>query len=145
MHRLTGHRSLVRDAEFSPDGTELVTASDDHDSRLWDVATGNLLFVLRGHFFAVNTASFSPDGRWIVTSSQFTAGLWDAHTGQLVEYLTGHTKPLTGAAFSPDGTWIVTGSDDGTARIVRCDICRDLPGLEQIARERLRAVGQNSP
>src|SRR5205823_1177080 len=72
---LTGHRSLVTDAEFSPDGTRLVTASADHDSRVWDVRTGDLEHVLRGHFFAVRTASFSPDGNWIVTSSQFTAGL----------------------------------------------------------------------
>jgi WD40 repeat protein len=140
LHRLPGHRSLVTDVEFSPDSRLLVTASDDHDARTWDVASGHLLHVLRGHFFAVRTASFSPTGRWIVTSSQFTGGLWDAVTGRLVLYLQGHTRPLTGAAFSPDGNWILTGSEDGTARIVRCEICRNLPGLEQVARQRLRNV-----
>jgi WD40 repeat protein len=140
LHSLTGHRSLVTDAEFSPDSGVLVTASDDHDSRTWDVASGRLLHVLRGHFFPVRTASFSPTGRWIVTSSQYTAGLWDAVTGQLVLYLQGHTRPLTGATFGPDGNWILTGSEDGTARIVRCDICHSLPGLEQVARERLRSI-----
>jgi WD40 repeat protein len=140
LHKLSGHRSLVTDAEFSPDSRLLVTASDDHDSRTWDVGSGRLLHMLRGHFFPVRSASFSPNGRWIVTSSQFTAGLWDAVTGQLVLYLQGHTKPLTGAAFSADGNWIVTGSEDGTARIVRCEICRSLPGLEQLARERLRKI-----
>ncbi|MDX6440913.1 MAG: hypothetical protein QOE43_642 [Gaiellaceae bacterium] len=140
LHRLSGHRSLVTDVEFSPDSRFLVTASDDHDSRTWDVGSGLLLHVLRGHFFPVRSASFSPTGRWIVTSSQFTAGLWDAVTGQLVLYLQGHTRPLTGAAFSPDGNWILTGSEDGTARIVRCEICRSLPGLEQVARERLRGI-----
>ena len=141
LHRLRGHGSLVTDAEFSPDSSTLVTASDDHDSRLWDVGTGRLLYVLRGHFFPVRTAAFSPNGRWIVTSSQFTAGLWDAASGQLVLYLQGHTRPLTGASFSTDGNWIVTASEDGTARVVRCDICRGLPGLEQVARERLRRIG----
>jgi WD40 repeat protein len=140
LHRLTGHRSLVTDAQFSPDSALLVTASDDHDSRIWDVASGRLVHVLRGHFFPVRTASFSPNGRWIVTASQFTSGLWDAVSGQLVLYLQGHTRPLTGASFSPDGNWILTGSEDGTARIVRCVICRSLPGLEQAARERLREI-----
>jgi WD40 repeat protein len=140
LHRLTGHRSLVTDAQFSPDSRMLVTASDDHDSRIWDVATGRLEHVLRGHFFPVRTASFSPNGRWIVTASQFTSGLWDATSGQLVLYLQGHTRPLTGATFSPDGNWILTGSEDGTARIVRCVICRALPGLEEAARERLREI-----
>ena len=141
VHRLVGHRSRVADAEFSPDGRLLVTASDDHDARTWDVATGRLLHVLRGHFFPVRSASFSPDGRWVVTASQFTAGLWDAATGQLVLYLQGNTRPLTGALFSPTGDWILTGSEDGTARIVQCDICRNLAGLEQLAHRRLRSIG----
>jgi WD40 repeat protein len=145
LHRLSGHRSLVTGAEFSADGSLLVTSSADHDARIWDVRTGRLLHVLRGHFFTVASASFSPDDRWIVTASQFTAGLWNTASGQLVMYLRGHTAPLTSAGFSPDGTWILTGSEDGTARIVRCDICRDLSGLEQIARERLRNVGEDTP
>jgi WD40 repeat protein len=141
LHRLTGHRSLVIDAEFSPDGRLVVTASDDHDGRLWDVATGKLLHVLRGHFFPVRSATFSPGGRWIVTASQFTGGLWDATTGQLVLYLQGHTAPLTSATFSSDGSWIVTGSDDNTASVFRCDVCRNLVGLEAVARQRLAPLG----
>ena len=77
----------------------------------------------------------------MVTASQFTAGLWDAATGQLVLYLQGNTRPLTGALFSPTGDWILTGSEDGTARIVQCDICRNLAGLEQLAQRRLRSIG----
>ena len=68
------------------------------------------------------------------------AGSGTPSSGQLVLYLQGHTRPLTGATFSPDGNWILTGSEDGTARIVRCEICRSLPGLEQVARERLREI-----
>ena len=107
---------------------------------VWDAASGRLLHVLRGHFFPVRSASFSPDGSWIVTASQLTAGLWDASTGQLVLYLNGQREPLTGATFGLGGKWILTGSDDGTARVVRCDICRNLAGLEQLARERLHSV-----
>jgi WD40 repeat protein len=140
LHRLRGHRSVVNDVEFSPDGSLLVTASNDHDARIWDVSSGRLLHVLRGHFFPVWRASFSPNGRWIVTASQFTAGLWNVATGQLVLYLREHERPLTAATFSPDGNWVLTASEDGTARIVRCDVCRDLDGLEDIARRRLRSI-----
>ncbi len=140
LHTLAGHRSLVTDAEFSPDGRQLVTVSDDHDGRIWSVASGRLLRVLRGHFFPVRTGSYSPHGRWIVTASQFTAALWNAGTGQLAFYLGRDTAPLTGASFSPTGNWILTGSDDGTARIYDCQICEPLPQLETLAEARLRAL-----
>jgi WD40 repeat protein len=141
LHTLRGHTtSLVTDAEYSPNGLELVTVSDDHKGRVWSVRTGRLLKVLIGHFFAIQTGSFSPDGHWIVTASQFTAGLWNARTGNLVFYLGRDTAPLTGASFSPDGDWILTGSNDGTARVYHCVICQPLSGLEASARARLRAL-----
>src|SRR5439155_17781181 len=140
LHTLKGHRSLVDDAEFSPNGLELVTVSYDHTGRIWNARTGRLLHVLIGHFFAVRTGSFSPDGRWIVTASQFTAGLWNARTGQLLFYLGRDTKPLTGASFSPTGNWILTGSEDGSARVYHCVICQPLTGLEATARARIRAL-----
>jgi WD40 repeat protein len=132
--------SLVRDAEYSPSGRALVTVSDDHRGRVYDTRTGRLLHTLVGHFFPVSTGSFSPDGRWIVTASQFTAGLWNAATGRLLFYLGRPAKTLTGASFSPDGDWILAGSEDGTARVYRCVVCRQLPGLEATARARLRAL-----
>ena len=140
LHTLAGHRSLVTDAEFSPDSHEVVTVSIDHDGRIWSVQSGRLLHLLRGHFFPVRTGSYSPDGRWIVTASQFTAGLWNARTGQLVFLLGRDTKPLTGASFSRDGNWILTGSSDGTARVYHCLICQPLPGLEATAAARLHAL-----
>ena len=136
-----GHSKPVTDAEYSPNGLEVVTVGDDHIGRIWSARTGRLLRrPLVGHSFNVNTGSFSPDGQWIVTSSQFTAGLWNARTGQLLFFLGRDTKPLTGASFSPNGRWILTGSEDGTARVYHCVICEPLQGLEATARARLRAV-----
>jgi len=140
LHTLRGHRSLVDDAEFSPDGRRLVTVSDDHTGRIWDTRSGRLLHVLVGHFFPVNTGSYSPDGRWIVTSSQFTAGLWNAATGELLFYLGRSTQKITSASFNASGDWILTGSEDGTARIYHCVVCEPLSGLVAAARARLRAL-----
>jgi WD40 repeat protein len=141
LHTLSGHSSLVTDAEFSPNGLELVTVSDDHTGRIWNVRSGHLRDVLLGHSLPVRHGSYSPDGHWIVTASQFTAGLWNAHNGQLVSYLVGHTAALTGASFSPTGKWILTGSEDGTARVYHCVvICQQLRGLEATARARIHAL-----
>ena len=45
---LAGHEDTVWSAQFSPDGTRIVTASDDKTARVWDAATGKLLATLAG-------------------------------------------------------------------------------------------------
>src|SRR5439155_17480234 len=120
---LRGHRDALTSVDVSPDGTRIVTASFDHDARVWDVATGRLIEVLRGHFGVVSDARFSPEGRWIVTAGPSTAGLWDVRSGQLIFFARGHEGRLTSAAFGPVDHRIVTGSVDGTVRTYACDVC----------------------
>jgi WD40 repeat protein len=109
-----GHQGGVFGAEFSPDGTKIVTASNDKTAAIWDVATGRAMFVLRGHGGRVNTALFSPDGKRIVTTSvDGTARIWDSETGRTLLTLRGDGGQLARAALSPDGARIVTTSPDG--------------------------------
>jgi TPR repeat protein len=108
----------VYSAGFSPDGTRVVTASDDYTARLWDAKTGASLAVLKGHTDYVNSAGFSPDGTRVVTASDDkTARLWDAKTSASLAVLKGHTGSVKGAGFSPDGARVVTASSDNTARL----------------------------
>ena len=59
---MRGHQGGVWDAEFSPDGKRIVTASEDRTARIWDAATGREIVVLRGHENWVWTAVFDADG-----------------------------------------------------------------------------------
>jgi len=105
-------------AAFSPDGTQVVTASFDHTARLWEVSSGKLLFVLQGHDYSVTHAAFSPDGTLVVTASDdYTARLWEVSSGKLLSVLQGHEDRVYHATFSPDGTQVVTASRDNTARL----------------------------
>jgi WD40 repeat protein len=139
---LKGHRDRVASVAFSSDGARLVTASRDHDARIWDATTGRFVRLLEGHFGAVNDARFSPDGRWIVTAGPRTAGLWDARSGALVVFLRGHKGTVTSAAFDPTGRIIVTGGVDTTVRSYRCRICGGLEELTALARSRLEETGR---
>jgi WD40 repeat protein len=114
------HNGFVYGAAFSPDGTRIVTASEDRTARIWDAATGKPIGEpLKGHEGAVESAAFSPDGQRIVTASEDeTVMIWDAASGKAIrEPLRGHTKEVMTAAFSPDGRRVLTASADKTARI----------------------------
>ncbi len=139
--RLEGHRDDVLSVDFSPDGDWVVTASRDHDARVWDASTGELRHVLQGHFALVSDAAFSPDGRWIATAGPGTAGLWTASDGKLVYYLRGHEGILTSVAFAPDGL-LATGGEDGTVRLFRCLVCGEIDELTALADERLEGTGR---
>jgi WD40 repeat protein len=110
-------------AAFSPDGKELVTASEqDGDARVWSAETGRQLLVLQEPYGqSLYTAAFSPDGKKIVTASaDHTARIWSATTGRQIRVITeprGVLGEMFSAAFSPDGKEVVTASLDGTTRI----------------------------
>jgi hypothetical protein len=115
---LEGHTSYVRSAKFSPDGSRVVTASDDKTARIWDAATGKSLAELKGHTNYVNSAVFSPDGSKVLTASEDrTARIWDAATGKSLVELKGHTYAVLSAVFSADGSKVLTAGGDPTARI----------------------------
>ena len=113
---------MVRRVAFGPDGTHLVTGSDDRTARVWRADGTGEPVVLAGHEGNILSVAFSPEGTHVVTASDDgTARVWQTDgTGNPV-VLTGHTSMVTSAAFSPDGTQVVTASWDGTARVWRAD------------------------
>ncbi|HWO25673.1 MAG TPA: hypothetical protein VNO30_43340 [Kofleriaceae bacterium] len=109
---LREHQGAVWSAAFSPDGTRVVTASDDKTARIWDVATGKPFGRALMHTGPVYSAAFSPDGTRVVTASgDYTARVWDAATGEPVTPTLPHPGLVLHAKFSPDGTRVITASD----------------------------------
>ncbi|KAI0026732.1 quinon protein alcohol dehydrogenase-like superfamily, partial [Vararia minispora EC-137] len=110
--------SSVNAVAFSPDGTRVVSSSDDHSVRIWDASTGQQVQMLGGHTSWVMSVAFSPDGTRVVSGSDdHSVRIWDASTGQQVQMLDGHTESVTSVAFSPDGTRVVSGLSDNSVRI----------------------------
>ena len=110
------HKNEANYGGFSPDGTKLLTYSDDITAKLWDI-NGQLVANLDKHEFSVNSACFSPDGQLILTSSDDkTAKLWDLH-GNVLADLNKHTNDVISAKFSPDGRYILTNSYDKKVKL----------------------------
>jgi WD40 repeat protein len=151
---LAGHEGALSSAAFSPDGTRIVTASNDNSVRIWD-GVGIELVVLHGHEDLVLSVAFSPDGTRIVTASKDkTARIWDAAAGNELVVLRGHEDRVQSAAFSPDGARIVTALSDMTVRIwdvhvatmtarelVAESCSRRLRGITTLSRDEMRLAG----
>jgi WD40 repeat protein len=117
-HLLVGHDAALTDVVFALDG-RVVTTSVDSSARVWNPATGELIFVLAAqHQQKILAAAVSPDGTKIATASaDRTARIWPAPLGSTPTILAGHTAGLRAASFSRDGKLLLTASDDGTARL----------------------------
>ncbi len=113
-----GHADSIHEIRFSPDGGQILTASNDGEAIVWEAASGKARLTLSGHTGPVNSADFSPDESLIATgSSDGTARLWDAATGQQLQTLRGHQYLVMSVVFSPDGKRLLTGGGDNNARL----------------------------
>lgn len=69
LYHLHGHTALVRRVIFSPDGTLLATAGNDHKIFLWSSLSGEILRILHGHQDNINDLLFSDDGKTLYSAS----------------------------------------------------------------------------
>jgi WD40 repeat protein/uncharacterized caspase-like protein len=124
-----GHRALVKDLAFTPDGDLLVSASDDKTIRVWDWRSGVTIRTIRGQIGPGNEGkvfaiAISPDGETLAAAGYFGPGigetppygdvrLFDLSSGRIVAVLKGHDGAVYDLAFSPDGALVAAGGQGG--------------------------------
>ena len=99
-----GHMALIRSIVFTPDGSELISASDDKTIRVWDAGTGRIVRTIRGEIGdgdpgKIYALALSRDGRLLAAGGRTgTAGqgqlirLYDLNEGTLIGLLQGHDE-----------------------------------------------------
>ena len=98
----------INDASFSPDGTRLVTASEDGIAKFWDAMSFAPVGPVLRHNGAILQAEWPPKNQQLLTASaDQTARIWDVTTGKIVQEFT-HVRPVRHARFQPQGSKIVT-------------------------------------
>ncbi len=118
IRKLPGHTSAVLDVTFSHNGNLIASAGDDGTIKVWEMATGQVSYIIVGHSGGVTAVQFTHDDSRLVTAGRDnTAKIWQASPGIAPRVLTGHTSGVLSAAYSRDGNWIVTTGEDRTAII----------------------------
>jgi len=97
-----------------------ITGSCDRDVRVWNVQTGECLFVLKGHTSTVRCVK-ALDGRPVAVSASRNGQLrvWDVEKGYCLRLLQGHEASVR--ALDVVGNVAVSGSYDYTARLWNVD------------------------
>jgi WD40 repeat protein len=115
---------IVRECDFSVDGSRLAFADDSGRIMIWSVPRGSLIQSLRTADRYASGVRFSPDGRHLASLGNANIKIWDARTGEYRFLIRGASECL---AYSSDGGRIATVGDQNTIRL--WDAHRELGAL----------------
>jgi eukaryotic-like serine/threonine-protein kinase len=116
----------VEQAQFSPDGSAIVTAAaadglegvkSEPGVRLWNSPTGKPIGPLLLGDASLQDVPFSPDGRLLLTVGDKKVYLWDTQTGKQVGRSLDHEVKVLKALFHPGGERVLTLAADGYVRL----------------------------
>ena len=139
---LVGHTKPVKWMDWSADGQQLATCSDDMTLRIWDIENAqpeeigeegeeSMLAPEAVAFHQIHSLTWSPDGRLIATGGDDElVKVWNAERGKLVRQLNGHSQKVNSVAWSIDGKWLASGSDDKSVMVwdTSCEKAQSLQG-----------------
>lgn len=138
---LVGHDKAVVSVCISRDAKLAVSGSEDSTVRMWNVATGECIRVLKTlsarPVLCARSLSLSADSRLLLFAGAYdkTFQVWDAGTGRCLQVIQGHDSRVNSACLSDDGRFAVsTGQDHrivlwevATGRLLRViEECRPL-------------------
>lgn len=118
VRSLAGHKGAVTCVAYSPDGTYVLSGSEDGTLKLWETATGREVRTFTGHKAGVTSVAFSPDGSTAVSgSNDSTLRLWDVASGKELRATDGLGWKIAGVAFSTDGKLVASAADDNQVKL----------------------------
>ena len=115
---LKGHRYLINNVAFSPNGRSLVSTSGDRLVRIWNIRSGSSkVLPVTGSPKYFMSVVFSPNGRYIAAgNSDKSLWIWDSRTHRLLAKWWEHTSWVWSTVFTADGKCLMSGGSDGMVK-----------------------------
>lgn len=112
--RQQGHFDSMNALSYSPDGSRIVTASDDGKIKIWDIVSGFCLATFDEHQSSVTDIAFAKKGQVMFSSSlDGTVRAWDLIRFRNFRTFTSTSRiQFSSVAVDPSGEIVVAGSLD---------------------------------
>jgi WD40 repeat protein len=95
---------------FLPDGTRVISGSDDGTVRLWSAVNGAAVCTLGSQNYFIGAVAVSPDGTLCASAGgDETIQVRKTSDGSLVQTLAANTNYVSSLAFSPDSARLASG------------------------------------
>lgn len=109
-----GHFDAMNCLCYSPDGSRVVTASDDGKIKVWDINSGFCLMTFTEHIGGVTAISFAKKGQVMFSASMDgTVRAWDLIRFRNFRTFTAPERvQFTSLAVDPSGEIVVAGSQE---------------------------------
>jgi hypothetical protein len=134
---MPAHEHGISQMLLSPDGTRLITASEDRLVKLWtfiapDTIEHPPLKIFTGHKMLVNDAALSHDHRMIASASNDgTVVIWEVETGKAkFKVLHENGAQVRAVAFSPHAPILASGGVDRLIRLWDVETGKELATLD---------------
>jgi WD40 repeat protein len=115
LQHLTGHEGRIEAVAYSTDGNQLVSVGSDKTTRIWDLESGEAIWVLADEYGPNFCAGLSPDALSLVEGVDLR--VWDIETQSHRLTLRRDFQPPFGVVYSPDGKRIASTGADVLVRI----------------------------
>lgn len=119
----TDRDGYIQTYAFSPDGEYVVSASEKHIARVWEISTGKEIITLEHGAGAITSLAISSDGKHVVSGTsdpgwrkERVACVWEIATGAKIACVA-HEFSVRAVDISFDGQYVVSGGADHLARV----------------------------
>jgi WD40 repeat protein len=140
-----GHSAKVHNLLFTPDGTKVVSISEDKTIRIWNSQTGEMIKKFEsqigdgpeGMFYS---SAISPDGKLLAVAGYPVSSekenyiiIIDLEKNVQAATAVGHTNVINSLSFNGNGTYLASGGDDNTVRIWKVENTKMLKTVTSMA------------
>jgi WD40 repeat protein len=139
-----GHSAKIHNILFTPDGSKIVSVSEDKTIRLWNPETGEMLkkfesLIGDGPEGMLYASAISPNGKLLAVAGYPVTSekenyiiLIDLEKNTQISVAVGHTNVINSLCFSGTGSYLASGGDDSAVKIWKVDNSASLVNITTI-------------